>query len=556
MSRKKIRIPAHTLPHFKERWREWKRPGLAVVSGLALAAAFPKVDLNLLAWVAFIPLFYAIERQSLRYVFGCAWLQGFVCFIGSLYWVVIALHDFASVPTALAVMPMLLLAAIMGLYTAAAIWSGEFIARRLGVTNLLTLPIAWTALEWVRTYYPIGFPWNLLGYAAYRNIELIQFAEFTGVYGISALVMFFNVVAYAVIFQVYPRRVQTISLGTLTALMALALIFGEWRVHQLSKVVPQGSLKVAIVQGDIPQSLKWDPNFLATSFEIYRQQSEVAAQRGADLIVWPEAAAAFFFQPQDRYPAQFASDAAYRQRLLELAARIGEPLLFGAPALGVENNRIGFYNRAYLVSSGGKVEGWYDKIQLVPFGEYIPLRKLLGGLVNRVVVGFGDMFAGHEQTLFEVHGAKLAVLICYESVFPNLTRTAVKRGADLLVNITNDAWYDKSSAPYQLLAMAAMRSAETKVPMVRVANTGISAVIQSDGTITARTALFKRETETEHVYWRPEKTVYTQVGDVFAETCLALTLVGLGLALGRRRSAAAPHEDEVSAIISTNGRHY
>jgi apolipoprotein N-acyltransferase len=194
---------------------KWKQPGLAVVSGLALAAAFPKIDLNLLAWVAFIPLFYAIERQSLWRVLGYAWVQGLVCFIGSLYWVVIALHDFASVPSVLAVLPMLLLAAIMGTYTAAAIWSGEFIARRLGIANLLTIPITWTALEWVRTYFPIGFPWNLVGYAAYRNIELIQFAEFTGVYGISALIIFFNVVAYVVIFQIYPRRVQTVGLGTL-----------------------------------------------------------------------------------------------------------------------------------------------------------------------------------------------------------------------------------------------------------------------------------------------------------------------------------------------------
>jgi apolipoprotein N-acyltransferase len=533
---------------------KWKRPGLAAASGLALAAAFPKIDLNLLAWVAFVPLFYAIERQSLRRVFGYAWLQGFVCFIGSLYWVVIALHDFASVPTVLAVLPMLLLAAIMGVYTAVAIWTGEFIARRLEVANLLTIPIAWTALEWVRTYFPIGFPWNLLGYAAYRNIQLIQFVEFTGVYGVSALIMFFNVVAYAVIFQVYPRRVQTIALGTLTTLMALALIFGAWRVHQLSKATPQGSLKVAMVQGDIPQSLKWDPKFLETSFEIYREQSEDAAQRGADLIVWPEAAATFLFQPDDHYPVQLATDAAYRQRLLELAAHIGEPILFGAPAVGVEDNRIGFYNRAYLVSGSGKVEGWYDKIQLVPFGEYVPLRKLLGGLVNRVVVGFGDMFAGRKQTLFEVHGAKLAVLICYESVFPNLTRTAVERGANLLMNITNDAWYGKSSAPYQLLAMAAMRSVETKVPMVRVANTGISAVIQSDGTITARTSLFKRGTETERVYWRPEKTVYTQVGDVFAETCLALTLIAFGIALVRQRPGATKQEEEVFAEISANGR--
>jgi apolipoprotein N-acyltransferase len=533
---------------------KWTRPGLAVVSGLALAAAFPKIDLNLFAWVAFVPLFYAIEHQPLRRVFGYAWLQGFVCFVGSLYWVVIALHDFAGMPAVLAVLPMLLLAAIMGTYTAAAIWSGAFTARRLRIPSVLTIPIAWTALEWVRTYFPIGFPWNLLGYAAYRNIELIQFAEFTGVYGVSALIIFFNVVTYVVMFQLYPRRVQTASLGALTGTMALALIFGSWRIHRLSTAAPQGSLKVAMVQGDIPQSLKWDPKFLETSFEIYRAQSEAAAQRGADLIVWPEAAATFFFQPNDRYPARFADDAAYRQRLLQLAARTGEPILFGAPALGVEDNRIGFYNRAYLVSARGKVEGWYDKIQLVPFGEYVPLRKLLGGLVKRVVAGFGDMFAGREQTIFEVHGAKLAVLICYESVFPNLTRTAVKRGAGILMNITNDAWYGKSSAPYQMLAMAAMRSVETKVPMVRVANTGISAVIQSDGTITARTALFKRGTETEHVYWRQEKTVYAQVGDIFAESCSAFTLIALGIAFMRPRPSATEQEEELAALMSANGR--
>jgi len=349
--------------------------------------------------------------------------------------------------------------------------------------------------------------------------------------------------------------VQTVGLATLTIAMALALTFGSWRIHELSTRAPQGAMNVAMVQGDIPQSLKWNPRFLETSFEIYRAQSEGAAQQGADLIVWPEAAATFFFQPDDRYPAHFAEDAAYRQRLLELAARTHVPILFGAPALGVEYNRVGFYNRAYLVSSTGKIAGWYDKIQLVPFGEYVPLRSLLGGLVNRVVVGFGDLFAGRQQTLLEVHGARLAVLICYESIFPNLTRNAVKRGADILMNITNDAWYGKSSAPYQLLAMAAMRSVETKAPMVRVANTGISAVIQPDGTITARTSLFKRGTETEHVYWRQRKTLYTQVGDVFAEACFALTLVALAAAIVRSRSGAELEESELSTLGSGNGRH-
>jgi len=307
-----------------------------------------------------------------------------------------------------------------------------------------------------------------------------------------------------------------------------------------------------MVQGDILQSIKWDPNFLSSSFSIYEDQTERAAKMGAGLIVWPEAAAAFFFQPEDRYPAVFAKDEEYRAKLLALAAQTHDAILFGAPALGVEDNRVGFYNRAYLVNGEGKVAGWYDKIRLVPFGEYVPLRSLFGGLVNRVVKGFGDMFPGHVQTIFDFKGARLGVLICYESIFPDLARGAVKRGADILLNITNDAWYGESSAPYQLLAMAAMRSVETKTPMVRVANTGISAVILPDGQITDRTPLFKRGTEIETVSWRPVTTVYVLVGDIFAIACLVLTVAGLAAALFYRRPRQLQPE-ETEALFHTNG---
>jgi apolipoprotein N-acyltransferase len=340
----------------------------------------------------------------------------------------------------------------------------------------------------------------------------------------------------------------------LTVLMASALIFGSVRVDHLGREQDRKSLKVAMVQGNIPQSIKWDPKFLESSFSVYVQQSQAAARRGADLIVWPEAAAVFFFQPDDHYPADFASDAAYRVRLLRLAQETGHPILFGAPALGTEDHQTGFYNRANLVSGTGKVEAWYDKIQLVPFGEYVPLKNVLGFFVNRVVTGFGDLFPGRLQTIFDVKGAKLAVLICYESVFPDFTRRAVKSGAQILVNITNDAWYDESSAPYQLLAMAAMRSVETKVPMVRVANTGISAVITPSGMITAPTPLFKRETEIERVYWRPESTVYTRVGDVFAEVCLLLAAGGLLVAF-LHPHRPNPLEETVSRIMSGNSFH-
>jgi apolipoprotein N-acyltransferase len=530
----------------------WWRAALAAISGLLLAAAFPKLDVNLLVWIAFVPLLYAVKDESPAHVFGYGWIQGFICFTGSLYWIVITLHNFAGVHVVLAIVPMLALAGIMAIYTGAAICAAEYSAARLRIPIVVTLPVAWTALEWVRTYFPIGFPWNLLGYAAYRNLELIQFAEFSGVYGVSALIVFFNAVVYAVLFQVYPRRAQTLSLGVLTILMAAGLTFGSLRMSQLGNAPAAGSIKVAMVQGDIPQTIKWDPKFLESSFQVYVGQTIGAARNGADLIVWPEAAAAFFFQPDARYPQNFADDAAYRQRLLDLASRTGDPILFGAPAFGIEDGQVGFYNRAYLVSGSGKVEAWYDKIHLVPFGEYVPLRSVFGYFVNRVVSGFGDLFPGRAQTLFDVKGAKLGVLICYESVFPDLSRRAVKRGANILVNITNDAWYGDSSAPYQLLAMAAMRAVETKVPMVRVANTGISAVIEPTGAIAARTPLFLRGTEAERIYWRPELTFYARFGDVFAEICFVLTLAGIAAAIFRPRRphpAEAPH----SELMSANG---
>ena len=164
------------------------------------------------------------------------------------------------------------------------------------------------------------------------------------------------------------------------------------------------------------------------------------------------------------------------------------------------------------------------------------------------------MIPGRQQTLFEVKGATLSVLICYESIFPDLARRSVKEGADVMVNITNDAWYGTSSAPYQLLAMAAMRSVETKVPMIRVANTGISAIILNDGSITATTPLFKRGTEIEDVAWRPMRTLYTIVGDLFAQICLLLTVIALiwGWRWPRKLKPLEAHIEEI--LSSRNGK--
>jgi apolipoprotein N-acyltransferase len=191
-------------------------------------------------------------------------------------------------------------------------------------------------------------------------------------------------------------------------------------------------------------------------------------------------------------------------------------------------------------------------MQLVPFGEYVPMRAVLGYFVNRIVVGMGQFVAGQEHTLFDVKGAKLGVLICYESVFPNLTRGAVAAGADILVNMTNDAWYGDSSAPYQLLAMASMRAVETHTPMIRVANTGISAVITPTGAITARTDLFTRDTEIETVSWSNGRTLYSMAGDLFAEVCCALSVIGVLWAWLRPRKQK-PLEVFTAGLTTING---
>ena len=527
------------------------RAALVIASGLALALAFPKFDVSLMAWVAFVPFFYAVEGEPLKRIFWWGWLQGLACYVGSLYWVVITLNEFAGVHFVLSLLPMLLLATVVGVYTALALWAGEFIARRLRLPIVLTMPLAWAAVELVRTYFPIGFPWNLLGETQYRNLALIQFSEFTGTYGISALILFFNAVVFMVLMRRGSRRLQTVSLSVLTGVMIATIGFGNWRMHELKTIKPDGSFRVAMVQGNIPQSVKWDPNALAPTFKIYSEQSTQGAKQGADLIVWPEAAATFIFQPDELYPAGDAEDANYRASLLQLAHDLGKPILFGAPALITRDSRvIGFANRAYMVSAQGQVAGWYDKIQLVPFGEYVPFRAVLGYFVNRIVHGMGDMIPGTQQTLFDVNGAKLSVLICYESIFPDLARRSVKEGADVMVNITNDAWYGTSSAPYQLLAMSAMRSVETKVPMIRVANTGISAIILSDGSITATTPLFKRGTELEDVAWHPTRTLYTVVGDLFAQICLLLTAIAL-IWGWRRPRLLKPLEAHVEEILSS-----
>ena len=513
---------------------------LATASGLALAAAFPGLDWNWLAWVALIPLIFAVDNQPLGRVWFYAWIYGLVFFAVSLFALVGAFAWIAYEPLWVSAAVILLLAALEALYGAIAFTCAAVLGQCLGLAWALTLPMTWTAFEWLRNFAPLYFPWHLLGYSAYHDQRMIQLASLTGVYGVSALVMLVNALGFALLAPSTPRKFRRLSLAVLVASITGTLAFGQLRLAKLHDRGVAGRVRLAMLQGGIAQSIKWNLGYRLSNFQIYVNQTYQAAAGRPDLIIWPESAAAFDFQPDDSYPFALWGDMRLRNRVLDLARRLDTPILLGAPAVDVKDGRFRSFDRAYLISRTGRVRDYYNKIQLVPFIEYVPALTLLGPIFRRLVKGVSELSAGRRQTLFKVAGTKIGVLICYEGIFPALARRAVAHGADILVNLTNEAWF-KPSVSAQLLAMASLRAVETGAPMVRVANTGISAIIEPDGTIHARMPMNRREMEIEAVSWTGVKTIYDRVGDLFAEACAGLTVVALLAALlfpplRRRRS--------------------
>ena len=316
------------------------------------------------------------------------------------------------------------------------------------------------------------------------------------------------------------------ALLTLTVLVAVVPLAGGWRAARLARRPPAGHLRVAIAQGNIEQDHKWDPAYQGETMARYSDLTAAAAAAHPELVVWPETATPFFF----------AEPGALRDEVLELASSQRVYLLFGSPA--ARQTRDGVLeelNRAYLVSSDGRELATYDKIQLVPFGEYVPFQRVLF-FVEQIVEAVGRIAPGLVPTVFRLPGGRFGVLICYEGVFPALTRRFVAGGADFLVNITNDAWYGRTSAPYQHLAQVTLRAVENRVPLVRSANPGISAVIDPDGRIRWQGPLYEPAWHVDEIAWPGVRTFYTRFGDVFAWGCVLASLAALGYGVWGRRT--------------------
>mgnify|MGYP001180642353 FL=1 len=501
---------------------EWKRLAAAAASGLLLTAAFPKFGLHVLAWVALVPLLWAVDGASWRTAFRIGFSFGLVHFLSLVYWIVGTMQTYGGLPLALAFPVLFLFAAYLALYpTLFAVGMA-----RVSRTPALVCPAAtvmWPAQEFLRARLFTGFPWELLGHSQYEQIALIQVADFAGVYGVSLLVTLVNGALYLLLRAAADRttngkaarRRAAVALTAAAAAVAAAWGYGSVQVASIDKAAASAeTVKVALVQGNIAQEIKWDRKFQQQTAQKYARLSMSTRPDGPDLVIWPETATPFYFPHH----------AGLSRIVIEAVRQTGADFLIGSPSFAETGGKMAYFNSAYLVASDGTVQDRYDKVHLVPFGEYVPFKRYLPFL-GKIVEHVGDFQAGPAGKTLDWRGRRLGVLICYESIFPVLSRALTRNGADLLVNITNDAWYGRSSAPYQHFSMAVFRAVENRRPLVRAANTGITGFIDAAGRVTAATSLFEDAVATREVALLSTGAPYARFGDGFAYLCMAAAAI-------------------------------
>lgn len=498
----------------------------SLFSALMLAIAMPgRFGWYPLLLIALVPLLHCITASRPGRSFWVGWLTGFLYHICLLYWIVIVLGRYGGLPLWLAVVVMLLLAMYMGLYLG--LFSG--ILSRMVATKekvpfamLAFAPLLWVGLDWLRGILFSGFPWMDLGYGLYKQPMLIQFADLGGHHLVTFCIVLVNtLIVYFM--QRNRHRVRQTGRGTGLALLACLVlatlcIYSVLRYQQLDRIIGESDREtVAVVQGNIPQDEKWTPARKHSTLEIYQQLSRQGIQNGrANLIVWPETALPFYpgNDPLFAMVTGFARD--QDVRLLT-----GTPYFTLNSRASITEKALQYYNSALLISPEGEVTGRYSKQHLVPFGEYVPLSRYLPFL-EPLVVHVGDFSPGTSVEPLRYGKIKAGILICFESIFSELARKQVAAGANLLVNLTNDAWYGRSSAPHQSFAMSVFRSVETHRSLLRAANTGISGFVDPVGRVMQASPLFKPMVLTENVPIVEEQSVFTRFGFVFGPACLVL----------------------------------
>jgi apolipoprotein N-acyltransferase len=502
--------------------------GLCVMSGLLMTAAFPNIGLFPAPWVALVPLLIGITRQSPFNGFRLGILAGLVHYVTLMYWLAYTMHTYGHLPWALSVPIMLLLAFYLSLFIGVfcAILSGTGGQSRI---NILLIPFLWVLLEYLRSFLLSGFPWALLGYSQSENLYLIQISDITGVYGVSFLIVAINGAFFALYcrFSNQNHRRYGVSLPFVgvcliaaAALTGGVLFYGQNRIDRISEWMDASPrMNVVAVQGNIDQAAKWDRRFQIATTQKYVDLSLSAASENTDLVVWPETATPFYFS-YDRDPETRSLN-----RMVIDGITVSDcNFLIGSPSFSYNDGHIEYFNSAYLVHPDGRIADKYDKVHLVPFGEYVPFKKWIP-FIGKIVEHVGDFEGGKKGKTLSRGTDRLGVLICFEIIFPELSRAVTKNGASLLLNLTNDAWYGRTGAPHQHFAMAVFRAVENRRSLVRSANTGISGFIDPMGAPHGKTGLYEDATASFSVPLVLKKSFYTVYGDLFAWGCGVIAVV-------------------------------
>lgn len=486
----------------------------------------PSAVSSVFIWVALVPILMAIQSLSPKQVFRLGYLYGFFSALGIFYWFIIAMAVYGGISLWGSTGFLVLLAATLAFYPALAFYGAAKLRSRLPFW--LSGSILFTLLLWSLTYFPFeGFPWISPAYALYPARPLIQMADIVGIPGINFLVLLMNF-AIADFFCRVPRKSfrSSYSLHVAIGFTLVSALYGVIRLQTLSKSSPH-TVRVAVIQGNIAQDKKWDEDYQQSIFEKYRRLTAQVSSFHPDLVVWPEAA----------IPTLIHSETLTLPFLAGIAG--ASDLVSGAVTYRMSGQRQAYFNSAFSVSPDGQVRSRYDKQHLVPFGEYVPLADLLP--IRKIVpVAAGDFMNGEPRPPSHVGPYDYGILICYETLFPDLAIDEVRRGATFLVNITNDAWYNRTSGPYQHVHMGIFRAIETRRPIVRAANTGVSTIIDETGQMHQATPLFEDATLTAEIHPRTDRTWYVSYPHVFPAFLAIVLLVSASLGCGRRGRDTSP----------------
>lgn len=507
----------------------WWRDVAALLAGALLPLAFAPFDYYPLAILSLACLFAVWLHASPARAFWRGLLFGLGMFATGVTWIYISIHTYGHVPAGVAVFITVLFVVVLSLFPALAGYAGRRLGGSLAATPALIVmfPAVWVLFEWVRGWFFTGFPWLNLGYSQSDSV-LAGWAPLLGVYGLSLAVSVSAGLLCRMVLVWIPASAGDPGVSARkTAALCAAGIVTVWLVAGGLKTVswtqPSGeTLRVSLVQGNLPQDIKWLPRMREPTLRLYARLTR--RHWDSDLIIWPETAIPDFLQRSRDYVDQLAGEARANDT----------ELLVGLVVMNEESNR--YYNSMMQL---GSRTGFYHKHHLVPFTEYLPLRSALGGLVKILDVPMSNFAAGaRDQSPMVVNGERVALSICYEDAFGEAVIRALPE-ATLLANVSNDAWFGDSIAPHQHLQIARMRAIETGRPLLRATNTGISAVIAPDGRLAATAPQFQAHVLSAAVQPMRGMTPYAVTGNAVVLAILALMVTGAGVMAFRARRSAA-----------------